>query len=147
PRQNPAAKKVTSQTAPNAAADPGVSAEKSRPRVDNAAPAKHLSPENLSPQTPPPADTAPTPPEAAPVAGEMTYTSCFRIRMGYKPVGLAEAVAVLLPPALLLGGMGAISLMELAGASAGFNIFAHWPWSTSAIAAAVAWLLLVPLGL
>jgi hypothetical protein len=109
---------------------------------------KERKPEELGPKLRDPAEEIETlAPAEGSSADEATYTSCFRVRLGYKPVRMAEIVAVLLPPALVLGAMAALSLLHLSGAEAAFNPFERWSWAVSAIAVACAWLLLVPTGL
>lgn len=133
------AKTSPARTAPHAAKD---------------APEQPRTTERLSPA---PAELAPA--KAAPVAppqtpqktmldadDEATFSSCFRVRQGYKPVHFAEVLAVLGPPSLLLGGMALLCALYLAGFDAS-NPLERWPWAMSALAVAAAWLFLLPTGL
>lgn len=102
----------------------------------------YAEPDATTPQKAAPSNT---PDNAAPLdSGEATYTQCFRIRPGYKRAGLLEVLGVLVPPALVMGVMAAISALSLMGVDSGFNPFERWPWAFSAVSASLGWLLLVP---
>gem|GEM_PF-4926753 len=76
------------------------------------------------------------------LSDEATYTQCFRVRPGYARAGWLEILGVTLPPAIVLGTLAILSVLNLAGA--GFNPFERWSWAFSAAAGALAWLLLLP---
>lgn len=108
-------------------------------------PTRHTEP-LPAPDDEPPAPGPETPrtsaPGAALLSDEATYTQCFRVRPGYARVGWLEVLGVTLPPALVLGTLAILSVLNLVGAS--FNPFERWSWAFSAAAAALAWLLLWP---
>ncbi|QDG53165.1 hypothetical protein FIV42_21185 [Persicimonas caeni] len=85
--------------------------------------------------------------EAAEPTAEALHSSCFRIRAGYAPAGLAEIVAVLAPPIVFMLGVAALSVAHLLGDPGSTNPVTHYSWMPAALAVAAAWLFLVPFAL
>jgi hypothetical protein len=96
-------------------------------------------------------EAAPSPvadePADGPEPDEALVASAFRIRSGYKPVGKVEVLGVLLPPllfALALAGLSVAHLLDPGGAP---NPMLEWSWVPAGLVVALAWILLVPMGL